>query len=153
MARKQRSDSAAAAINAAVNAAKPLPDLPSHVRLRESDKPFFAGILRARARDEWIDCDIVVAAQLARCQADIERESEALESEGSILRNDRGTQVMNPRHSVLQQLAQREMALMRSLRIAGTAAGDVRDLQKSRKLQQQAEKAREELSSDSDLLA
>lgn len=79
MTRKKRSDSAAAAIDAMVNAARPLPSIPGHVRLRAEDLPFWEGVVRARARDEWTDADLVVAAQLARCQHDIERESEALE--------------------------------------------------------------------------
>ena len=153
MTRRKRSDSVAAAIGAMVDAASPLPELPVHVRLRDRDLPFWRGVLRARTRAEWTDADLVVAAQLARCQSDIEVESERLESEGSVLENAKGTPVMNPRHAVMQQLAQREMALMRALRMAGTAAGgDTRDLQKARSLQRQAEQAREELASD-DLLA
>ena len=153
MTRKKRSDSATAAIEAMVNAARPLPDVPSHIRLRPEDRPFWEGIVRARAREEWIDADLVVAGQLARCQYDIERESAMLETEGSVLLNARGSQVMNPRHSVLEQLARREMALMRSLRIGGSeAGGDRRDLDKARKLQREAERARTELE-DEDLLA
>ena len=153
MARKKRSDSAAAAISAMVNAAQPLPTSPGHVRLRPEDLPFWEGIVRARTRDEWTDADLVVAAQLARCQNDIERESIALENEKSVLTNGRGTQVMNPRHSVLEQLSRREMALMRTLKIGGSdAGGDRRDLEKARKLQREAEKARTELA-DEDLLA
>lgn len=136
-----------------VNAAMPLPAAPTHVRLRPEDLPFWEGVVRARAREEWTDADLVVAAQLARCQRDIERESKALDEEGSVIENQKGSLVMNPRHSVLEQLARREMALMRTLRIGGSVAGgDRRDLDKARKLQRQAEKVREELPDD-DLLA
>jgi len=153
MARKRRSDSADAAIRAMVNAASPLPEVPGHVRLRPDDLPFWEGVVRARARDEWTEADLVVAAQLARCQRDIEQEQVALDSEGSVIENAKQTMVMNPRHAVLEQLARREMALMRTLRIGGTAAGgDKRDLEKGRALQRQAEKARSELAED-DLLA
>lgn len=153
MARKTRSDSVTAAIGAMVGAASPIPEPPAHVRLRDGDRPFWEGVVRARTRDEWTRSDLVVAAQLARCQHDIESESLALESEGSVLENARGTQVVNPRCMVLEQLARREMALMRTLRMGGTAAGgDQRDLEKARKLQRQAEGVREDLSED-DLLA
>lgn len=152
MARKKRSDSADAAINAMLNAAKPLPDVPAHVRLRDQDLPFWDNIVRARARDEWSDADLIVGAQLARCMADIEAESIKLDSEGSVIENQRGTPVMNPRHAVLEQLARREMALMRSLQMTGSAKGDKRDIEKSRQLQRQAEKARAEVAED-DLLA
>jgi hypothetical protein len=152
MPRKTRSDSAKAAIDAAIAAASPLPEIPRHVRLRDCDHSFWADILRSRAREEWSQSDLVVAAQLARCMADIEIESETLEIEGSVLTNERGTKVMNPRHSVLEQLARREMALMRSLQMVGTAKGDKRDVENKRKLQRQAESARGEVTED-DLLA
>ena len=151
--RKMRSDSAAAAIDAMVNASKPLPDIPAHVRLDKRHIPFWEGIIRARARSEWIETDLVVAAQLARTQFDIEKEAETLESEGSVIENARGTPVMNPRHAVLEQLARREMALMRALRITGAAAGiDPRDLSKQRKLERESRDTKEELQED-DLLA
>ena len=153
MTRKQRSDSASAAVQAALDAASPLPDCPKHVRLRDGDKEFWTGIVRARARNEWTDADLAVAAQLARCQSDIEREQTELDDEGSVITNDRGTKVMNPRHAVLEQLSRREMALMRTLRIGGDAAGDKRDLVKGRHLQRQAEEARQQVSEEDGLLA
>jgi hypothetical protein len=151
--RKTRSDSAAAAIDAMVNASMPLPDVPAHVRLEKTHMPFWAGIIRARARSEWIETDLIVAAQLARCQYDIERESQLLDSEGSVIENARGTPVMNPRHGVIEQLARRELALMRALRITGAAAGiDPRDLSKQRKLERESRSTKEEMQED-DLLA
>jgi hypothetical protein len=151
--RKPRSDSAASAIDAMVNASKPLPEIPAHVRLDKRHLPFWDGIIRARARSEWIKTDLVVAAQLARTQYDIEKEAETLEAEGSVIENNRGTPVMNPRHAVLEQLARREMALMRALRITGAAAGiDPRDLAKQRNLERESRATKDELLKD-DLLA
>lgn len=108
--------------------------------------------MRARARDEWTDADLVVAAQLARCQRDIEAESETLDAEGTVVANERGTPVCNPRVSVLEQLARREMALMRTLRMGGRVAGDTRDQSGQRKIQRQSERIRDELEED-ELLA
>lgn len=153
MPRKTASNSTSALIGAMVNAGSELPEIPGHVKLRERDLPFWREILRTRTREEWLPGDLPVAAQLARCQSDIENESEALEVEGSVIANPRGTPVMNPRHSVLQQLAQREMALMRCLAMSGTVArGDKRALGGARQLQQAAEKARLDVENE-DLLA
>jgi len=122
------------------------------VKLRPKDQPFWSAIMSSRAREEWAKIDFVVAAQLARCQADIEYETEILESEGSVIENFRGTPVMNPRHSVLEQLARKELALMRSLGLTGfTSRGNKEDAQKARKLERQSASAREEL--EDDLLA
>jgi hypothetical protein len=141
-----------AAVKAMVDAAKPLPEPPAHVSLRDGDRPFWDGVVRARARDEWTDSDLVVAAQLTRCQADIERESLLLDAESSVVTNERGTQIVNPRVSVLEQLARREMALMRTLRMGGRVAGDARDEAGRRRIQRQAEAVRAELEDD-ELLA
>lgn len=150
--RRVRATSADAAVKAMVDAAKGPPEVPEHVRLRDRDEPFWDGIIRSRARDEWTDSDLVVAAQLARCQADIEDESGVLEGEGSVVVNARGTQIVNPRVTVLEQLARREMALMRTLRMGGRVAGDSRDEATRRRLQRQAEDLRNELAED-ELLA
>jgi hypothetical protein len=148
--KRTRSTSAASAVKAMVDAAKGPPAIPAHVKLREGDAEFWDGIVRARARDEWTTADLVVAAQLARCQADIEAEQVSLDAEGTLIENGRGTQIMNPRVSVLEQLSRREMALMRTLRMGGRVAGDARDEAGRRKIQRQAEKVREELAEEED---
>jgi hypothetical protein len=135
-----------------LDAAKGPHEVPAHVKLRDGDAAFWDGILRARARDEWSEADLVVAAQLARCQADIEKQQEELDAEGAVVKNDRGTQVMNPRVTVLEQLARREMALMRTLRMGGRVAGDSRDEVGRRKIQREAEMVKAELEDD-ELLA
>ena len=150
--KRKQAGSAEAAVQAAVNAANGPPKPPAHIKLRDADLPFWDGIVRARARDEWTATDLVVAGQLARCQRDIEVESAALEAEGTVVKNDRGTSVCNPRVSVLEQFARREMALMRSLRMGGRAAGDPRHDAAHRRLQNQADEVKEQLQ-DEELLA
>lgn len=148
--RKPRADSAAAAIKAMANAAQAAITPPEYVTITESAKPYFDAVVRARARDEWEECDLVVAAQLAQCMADIAEEDAALRSEGKVVKNDRGTQVMNPRTTVLEQLARREMALMRTLRMGGRIAGDTRDQLGKRKIESQSRKLRGELEEEDD---
>lgn len=133
-------------------AASPLPQVPAHVTIRPGDEPFWDGIVRARAREEWNAPDLVIAAQLARCQRDIETESLSLDVEGSVIRNDKGTPIQNPRHGVLEQLARREMALMRSLSLSGVVAkGEKKQLVQARDIQRQADSVRNSLK-DEDLL-
>jgi hypothetical protein len=150
--KRARSDSAASAVKAMVSAS--LPDLqpPAHVTLSDSALRFWGGITRARAREEWREVDLVVAAQLAECQALIEQESALLRSEGTLMDNGRGTSVENPRNRVIQNLAQREMALMRTLLMGGKAAADPRSFKGARQVEAAARKVRQELEAD-DLLA
>lgn len=150
--KRTRSDSAASAVKAMIDAAKDGLQPPPYVRLTDSALPYFEAVSRARARDEWAECDLVVAAQLAQCMADMADEDAELRLEGKVVKNDKGTQIMNPRTTVLEQLARREMALMRTLRMGGRVAGDARDMAGARKVEQQSRKLREELEED-DLLA
>lgn len=144
--------SASVAVKAMLDAAKGPPSVPGHVKLRAGDAPFWDGIVRARAYDEWTGPDLVVAAQLARTQADIEREQELVDAEGWVIENQRGTPIANPRVAVLENLARREMALMRALRMAGKEGGDVRQDIGRRKIQREAERVRNDLADD-ELLA
>jgi hypothetical protein len=146
--RGTRSDSVQTAVSAALDAAMgPIP-CPKHVRLRAEDEPFWLGILSSRARDEWTPGDLVVGAQLARVQRDIEVESLALETEGTVIENGRGTPVMNPRATVLEALARREMAFMRTLRMGGAAAGEARHVVERRKASKRAATVQSELEED-----
>jgi len=140
-----RSDSATAAIAAAEAAATPYPDWPAHVKQRACDKPFWHGVVRARTRAEWTDADLVVGAQLARVQADIERETNLMEAEGTVVLNFRETQIMNPRVTVIERMSARELALMRILRMGGAATGDPRTVKPARALERAAGLARETL--------
>ena len=143
---------AASAVKAMLDAAKGAIMPPSHITLRERDWPFWAGVVRARARDEWSDAELVVASQLAKCQSDIEVEQTKLDGELTVIANERGTMCVNPRVAVLEQYARREMALMRTLRMGGRVAGDATKEAARRSVQRGAEKARAEIEGD-ELLA
>jgi len=146
--KRTRSDSAESAVKAMTAAALPPLAVPAHVQITEDAKPFWAGIIRARSRDEWIEVDLVIGAQLAQCQADIDAQAKLLREEGSVVVNERGTQVMNPRHSVVEALARREMAIMRTLRFGGKPAGDPRSKAGARKIERESARLRDELSED-----
>lgn len=143
--KRTRSTSAASAVKAMLDASMGTIQPPTHVKLREGDQVFWDGVVRARARDEWTETDLVVAGQLARCLHDIEKEQVMLDDEGTVVHNDKGTQIVNPRVSVLEQFARREMALMRTLRMGGRIAGDARDESGARKVERQSRKIKDEM--------
>lgn len=142
------SNSASEAVRAMTNAAKPIPAPPEHVKLRPKDLPFWPGIYKARSVDEWTDAHLVIGAQLARAMSDLETQQAQLDVEGVVIINARGTQIMNPRVSVLEALARREMALMRALGLTGSVNVDPRDAAGKRKVEQQSRKVRDELEED-----
>jgi hypothetical protein len=119
--KSNRSDSASAAVKAAQNASLGHISPPAHIHLRDSDICFWNAIVSARARDTWTDVDLSKAANLARCQSDIERISIEIDNEGDTLTNERGTVVMNPKHSLLETLSRREMAISRAIHVHAEA--------------------------------
>ena len=72
MARRQRIDSATGAVTTMGAAAKDLSP-PKHLKLRRGDQPFWAAVIAERAKSEWTDADLAVAANLARATADAEK--------------------------------------------------------------------------------
>lgn len=103
-------------------------DPPPYVTLRDGDRPFWDGIVRARARDTWNESDLVAAANLARARSDIERLQRDIDAEGDVLVNERGTPIMNPRHALLETLSRRSLALSKALHVhAEATVGNSRD--------------------------
>ena len=152
MTKRLRSDSATSIIKAMEDAHKPPLEVPAHVRLRDCDKPFWDDIITGRPRDEWLKSDFPVIAQLARVQADIEVETQLLEDEGTVLTRPSGMPQANPRVLVLEGMARREMALIRTLRLGGRESGDAsKDAARNRTLRQSAAVLQE--LADDDLLA
>ena len=86
---------------------------PEHVQLRDIDMPFWYALVRARVKESWNTVDLQHAANLARCQADIERIQQEILEEGDTLTNDRGTVVLNPKHSLLETLSRRSLPVWR----------------------------------------
>jgi len=151
--RQPRSDSATAALKAAKNAALGDKMPPDHVQISEAAMPDYRAIVRARARDEWSEMDLIVASQLAECVARQREHDALLLAEGDVVENAKGTRVCNPRISILEQLARRQMAYMRSLQMGGRVpgtAGDKRVKQQGRALERQARAAHEEAAEEND---
>lgn len=119
--RRARSDSITAAVTAAQDATAGPIEPPAHVALRERDWPFWNSIVSARARKTWNTADLENAANLARCKADIERLQSEIDAEGDIVKNERGTQIVNPKHTLLETLSRRAMAVSRMLHVHAEA--------------------------------
>ena len=136
--RQARSDSAAAAIAAAKAAASPLPRPPEHVQISANAEAYYEDIVRARARDEWNEYQLTVAAQMAECMADQDEVRAELALDGWTVVNAKGTLVANPLVNIAEALARRQMALSRSLQMTGRALGHPDDPKKKRALERKA---------------
>ncbi len=154
--RKTKSDTTAAAIAQAQAAQAGVIKPPAHVAMRAGDMPFWNDIIRARAREMWTDIDLVMAANLARCLADVEKLNGELDKEGPTVKNQKGTSIANPKFLAITQLTDRMMRLMRLLHVHPAAtAGRAADEGNAMRAERAAEEtlANDGLSAeDSDLL-
>ena len=151
--RQARSDSAAAALEAAKNAALPPLRPPTHVQLSASAESYFEDIVRARARSEWNPHQLTIAAQMAECMAEQDEVRALYALEGWTVVNAKGTVVANPLVGIAEALARRQMALGRSLQMVGRALGDPRKPLGKRALEEQARQLRGEVEQEDDVTA
>lgn len=149
--RKKRSDSAAAAIDAMANATKII-DPPKHVKLRDGDRPFWDAVVRARDYSSWNESDLIQAGNLARCMSDIERLQMELDKEGDVVTNQRGTQIVNPKHSLLETLSRRSVSLSRIIQVHAQATQGESKQQRGRNTKQREAQQFHE-SEDDELIA
>jgi hypothetical protein len=120
MARK-RSDSTTQAVAATQAAISGPIKPPAHIHLRDRDWPFWEAIVLARAADTWNPADLALAANLARCQADIDRLQGEIDTEGDVLKNAKGTPVVNPKHALMETFSRRAVALSRAIHVHAEA--------------------------------
>lgn len=154
--RKTRSDSADAQMKAAKNAALGDPTPPGHVQISADALDDYRAIVRARARDEWTEYDLIVAAQMAECIAKQRDYDARVALDGEVIKNDRGTLVANPMVGMLERLAGRQLAYTRILQMGGRVpgtAGDKRKKQAGRQLERTARDLAEEVAKEDPLLA
>ena len=82
----------------------------------------------ARARDTWTQIDLTTAANLARCQHDVERLQKDLDAQGYIMEDGK----VNPLAKLVDTLSRRALALARALHVhAESTVGEPRDMAKS----------------------
>lgn len=139
MTKRQRIDSATAAVKVMARAAKTILP-PAHVRMGDGDAPFWLSVIAEFARSEWTDHQLELAALLARTMADLENEQWTLRTEGTVLTSDRGTPVINPRRAAVQMHTGSILSLRRSLSLHARAQkGESRDVAKRREMSKDIE--------------
>lgn len=143
MGRRQRIDSAAGAVATMAAAARDLSP-PAHIKLRKGDLPFWDAVMKERAKSEWTDGDLPVAANLARSMADAERIA-AMTENGDEIDPDKllGTIEFS------DKLARRIVTLRRALGLDNRAKnGEQRDVNKRREQAREIEDGHNPMAED-----
>lgn len=148
MARKKRSDSAAAKIAAFAGAANNIePPKP----LADNEVIYWHDIVRARAREDWTAIDLMHAWNLAKLMAYIEATHKEIAEQGMTLVNGKGTPVNNPALARLETLSR--LALSYSTKLHVHAEATVGKSEDSAKRATKQRQAGQTVDSASDLIA
>jgi hypothetical protein len=126
--KRNRSDSASAAVRAMQAVALGPLDPPAHVALRVGDRPFWNAIMTSRARDTWTEVDLCTAGNMARSQADIERLQKVIDLNGYVMEDGK----LNPVAVLVETLTKRTITLARALHVHAIATvGESKDASKA----------------------
>jgi hypothetical protein len=146
--RRQRIDSAAGAVATMAAAARDLSP-PKHLKLRRGDKPFWDAVIAERAKSEWTDSDLSVAANLARAMADAERIAAYPVDKGGNVK----IATLIATIEISDKLARRIVTLRRALGLDNRAKnGEQRDVNKRRDHAKGIEEGRNPMEGDGDSL-
>ena len=150
MAKKIRTaDTAHGIITAHLDAAKGRPVPPKHIELRDCDIPYWNVIMDNRARGDWTDVTLTVAAQLARTQADIDDWQKKLDQDGPTVVDRFGQDKANPIVGIIEAATRRQLSLMRNLGFAI----DIQEQGAKDKMAKEVHKTRKQVEEEDDLLA
>jgi len=125
--RRQRIDSATAAVEVMVKAARDI-EPPAHAPLESDAMPFWDDIISARAKSEWSGHDLACASDLANAMAMLVEQRRILRKDGVTTVGPKGALMAHPRVSVVHGLHAQIKAARQSLNIHGRAAGEARDV-------------------------
>lgn len=110
-----------------------VPDPPDGVNLStEEEKTLWAQYTATRTAKDWRPVDLLILAKIVKLEVQMRWEQSELDKEGSIVFNQRGTPVQNPRFNVVSTLQNQQMQLIKSLSLNQTAS-DPRTLNKQGK--------------------
>ena len=139
---KKRSDknSVTAALGGFQGAIESVP-LPQGVELRSDEEHvIWEQFTRARAREDWRDMDLLLLAKVVRMEADIRSYQSQVEADGTIVENQRGTQIPNPLLTIIDTVERRQLAVIRSMSL-NQQASDPRTINGAAKNQSKARAA------------
>jgi hypothetical protein len=115
---RRYSGSEASKLDALKQAAAGWPALPA--TLYASDKTYWDAIMIARLPQQWANVDLLHAANLARCLADIDANHKEARREGAMVDSPAGLKI-NPRLQLIDTLNRRAVLLTRVLQLQAVA--------------------------------
>lgn len=120
MPRKKNANTIDDDLNAFAQAGQTVP-VPKGITLDSEDEQIiWEQFTATRSPDSWRDFDLVLLAKTVKIEARIRKHQAELDRMGSIIKNDRGTQIENPLFRIIDTLTRQQMAVIRSMSLNQT---------------------------------
>jgi hypothetical protein len=149
MARRKRSDSIEAQVEAMRRVLDGAPMPPDYCAILPEHMPFWKAIMETKDYDMWTPNDLILAASLARMQHDIQVYSKIVQEEGRTDANGKPSAA----HKVLHDLNIQQLAMARMLQIHSLATqGTSKELSKKNKTFMQSKQKAKELTNVASLI-
>lgn len=120
MARRKRSDSIDAQVEAMRRALDGAPNPPDFCSLEPKHMAFWKAIMDTKDYEMWTPNDLVVAAGLARIQCEIEQYAQLIDSKSRMMK-DGDTLTVSPLHKIMTDLQSQQASMCRTLQIHARA--------------------------------
>ena len=122
MARKKRSDSVEAAVEAAQYS---VPEPPEGVELTDDEMEVWKQM--SKVRNDWLDFDLILLAKVVKLEVKIRAWWEMVDRSGPMIRNKRETLIENPILRSIHTCQQSQLSIITKMRIM-EGRGDARTL-------------------------
>ncbi len=127
-----------------------IPEPPEGESLQsDEERTLWAQYTSTRTMQDWRPIDLLVLAKIVRFEVQMREEERQIEREGTVVYNQRGTPIQNPRFNVLTTLQKQWMQLIKSLGLTQTAS-DVRTVNKQGQQAHQTSESVDQQAKESD---
>ena len=108
---------------------------------------YFEDMTSVRAPNDWSRADVVALTRIADWLSRADSLQKQLDAEGEVVINERGTPIVNPKFSLVDQLERRIIGAIAKLSIhtMSTAGGKIQNLAKRAENATQVEEAEDDL--------
>ena len=96
-------------------------EVPANVDLTVEEHKLWPQFASARARVDWREFDLILLSKIVKLEASLRGYQSMLAQSGAILRNRKGTPIVNPLIAICDTLTRQQLALIRSLSLTAGA--------------------------------
>ena len=92
------------------------PPVPYGITLNDDELIIWDSFTRARAREDWREMDLILLAKVVTIENNIRQNQQALNEQGVLIENQKGTPIENPLLRVVDTLQRQQLSVIRTIK-------------------------------------